>query len=158
MWSSLVAQQLRIQHCYCCGLGSIPGPGKSTCSECKGGRCQEINKQMISVVFEWLPKLESFQIKFQKFVIILTWEPGKNSVVCTHREKNTHRDIELIIESNKLNKIAYSKHGNVLKHHRKIRLILRMIPDWEFLSWHRGKESNQKPWGCRFDPLPRSVG
>ena len=26
-----MAQQLRVQHCYCCGAGSIPGPETSVC-------------------------------------------------------------------------------------------------------------------------------
>ena len=39
MWSSLVAQWLRIWHCHCCGLGDccgrglIPGLGTSACHE-----------------------------------------------------------------------------------------------------------------------------
>ena len=28
----------------------------------------------------------------------------------------------------------------------------------EFLSWHSGIKSDQEPWGCGFDPWPRSVG
>ena len=34
--SSLVAQQLRIWCCHCCGMGSIPGPGTSAC--CRHGQ------------------------------------------------------------------------------------------------------------------------
>ena len=34
-WSSLVAEQVRIQHCHCCGTGSIPGPGTSACCGCQ---------------------------------------------------------------------------------------------------------------------------
>ena len=30
-WSSLAAQQLRIQYCHFCGLSSIPGLENSTC-------------------------------------------------------------------------------------------------------------------------------
>ena len=29
---------------------------------------------------------------------------------------------------------------------------------WEFPSWLSGNESDYHPWGCRFDPWPRSVG
>ena len=28
----------------------------------------------------------------------------------------------------------------------------------EFPSWLSGNESDYHPWGCRFDPWPRSVG
>ena len=30
--------------------------------------------------------------------------------------------------------------------------------DREFLSWRSRNESDQEPWGCRFDTWPRSVG
>ena len=35
-----MAQQLRTQHCHCCGVSSVPGPGTYTCRRHgpKGGR------------------------------------------------------------------------------------------------------------------------
>ena len=35
----------------------------------------------------------------------------------------------------------------------RIKSLLR-----EFLSWRSRNESNQEPWGCKFDPWPHSVG
>ena len=32
------------------------------------------------------------------------------------------------------------------------------ITHLEFWLWHSGNKSNQEPWGCRFNPRPRSVG
>ena len=38
-----MASQLRIQHCHCCGLGSILGLKTSTCHSCGIDRYIEIN-------------------------------------------------------------------------------------------------------------------
>ena len=35
-------------------------------------------------------------------------------------------------------------------------VCLHLLP--EIPSWHSRNESNWEPWGCRFDPWPRSVG
>ena len=50
--SSMVAQQLRIWYCHCCGAGSVPGPGTSVTSRLRaevGGRTHRVvlNKPML---------------------------------------------------------------------------------------------------------------
>ena len=37
-------------------------------------------------------------------------------------------------------------------------LAIKLITNGEFPLWRSGNEFNWYPWGCRFDPRPRSVG